>query len=52
MLVAVIGTVEAVREPQPEGKEICERDQHTVHQQLGQCVAMDGKGRGSDPPAH
>ena len=47
---------EAVRgrrlEPQPEGEEVRERDQAAVHQQLGQRVAMDGKGRGSDPPAH
>ena len=39
-------------EPQPEGEEVSERDQETVHQQLRDRMAVDGKGRGSDPLAH
>ena len=50
--VLVVGPAETVGEPQPEGKVVSERDQHPVHEQLGHRVAMNGKGRGSDPPAH
>ena len=52
MPVALVLASEATFEPQPESQEICQRDQDSVHQQLGKRVAMDRKGRGSDPSAH
>ena len=33
-------------EPQPEGEEVGERDQSTVHEELGQRVPVNGYGRG------
>ena len=51
-LVPLRARAEPAGEAQPEGEEVCERDQKSVHQQLGQRVAVDGKGRGSDPSAH
>jgi hypothetical protein len=44
--------VEVTLEPQPEGEEVCERDQQPIDHQLGKRVTMDGEGRGSDPSAH
>ena len=52
MAVALVGAVEVTLEAQPEGEEVCERDQQTIDHQLGQRVTMDGEGRGSDPSAH
>ena len=48
----VVARQDVAIEPQLEGEEVGERDQHAIHQQQGQRVPVDGEGRGSDPPAH
>ena len=50
--VAVVGSAQAVLEPQTESEVVSERDQNPVHEQLRNRMAVDGEGRGSDPPAH
>ena len=52
VLVAVVGGVEAVLEPQPEGEEVSKGDQYAIGKQLRERVTVDGEGRGSDPSAH
>ena len=52
MAVALVLEVEVTLEAEPEGEEVCERDQQPIDHQLGKRVTMDGEGRGSDPSAH